>query len=102
MATVHNSNKDKSGNTYDLVVAGAGIAGASLAVSMARAGYGVLLVEATTEFRDRVRGEFIFPWGVVEATALGIYDDIVGAGGHRVLWLGICTEAQSGCSTAIW
>ena len=87
MDTVHNDNKDKNVNTYDLVVAGAGIAGASLAVSMARAGYGVLLVEATTEFRDRVRGEFIFPWGVVEAKALGIYDDIVGAGGHRVLWM---------------
>ena len=87
MATVHNGNINNSGNTYDLVVAGAGIAGASLAVSMARAGYGVLLVEAATEFRDRVRGEFIFPWGVVEAKALGIYDDIVGAGGHRVLWL---------------
>ena len=56
-------------------------------MSMARAGYGVMLVEASTEFRDRVRGEFIFPWGVVEAKALGIYDDIVGAGGHRVLWL---------------
>ena len=71
MDTVHNGNKDKNVNTYDLVVAGAGIAGASLAVSMARAGYGVLLVEATTEFRDRVRGEFIFPWGVVEDEGVG-------------------------------
>lgn len=81
MATVHKRA------TYDLVIAGAGIAGTSLAVSMARAGYGVLLVESTTEFRDRVRGEFIFPWGVVEAKALGVYDDILGAGGHRVLWM---------------
>lgn len=81
MATVH---KD---NDYDLVIAGAGIAGASLAVSMARAGYRALLVEATTEFKDRVRGEFIFPWGVVEAGRLGVYGDIVGAGGHRVLWM---------------
>lgn len=81
MATAH------KGNTYDLVIAGAGIAGASLAVSMARMGYGVLLVESTTEFRDRVRGEFIFPWGVVEAKALGVYDDILGAGGHHVPWM---------------
>ena len=78
MATVH------KGNDYDLVIAGAGIAGASLAVSMARAGYGVLLVESSAEFKDRVRGEFIFPWGVVEAGRLGVYDDILGAGGHRV------------------
>ena len=81
MATAHKRN------SYDLVIAGAGIAGASLAVSMARAGYGVLLVESTTEFRDRVRGEFIFPWGVVEAKALGVYDDILGAGGHHVPWM---------------
>ena len=95
MATVH------KGNSCDLVIAGAGIAGASLAVSMARAGYGVLLVEATTEFRDRVRGEFIFPWGVVEAKAMGVYGDIVGAGGIGCSgWT--CTEAQSGCSTATW
>ena len=81
MATAHN------GNDYDLAIVGAGIAGTSLAAAMARAGYGVLLVESATEFRDRVRGEFIFPWGVVEAKALGIYDDILGAGGHRVLWM---------------
>ncbi len=81
MATVHNAK------SYDLAIAGAGIAGASLAVSMARAGYGVILIESATEFRDRVRGEFIFPWGVVEARALGIYDDIIGAGGHQVLYM---------------
>ena len=81
MATVHKRTD------YDLVIAGAGIAGSSLAVSMARAGYGVLLVESTTEFRDRVRGEFIFPWGVVEAGRLGVYEEILGAGGHRVFWM---------------
>ena len=87
MATVHNENKIKSRSSYDLAIAGAGIAGASLAVSMARAGYGVVLIEASAEFRDRVRGEFIFPWGVVEAKALGVYDDIVGAGGHQLFWM---------------
>jgi flavin-dependent dehydrogenase len=41
---------------------------------MARAGFQVLIVEKETEFRDRVRGEVLLPWGSVEAKMLRIYD----------------------------
>jgi 2-polyprenyl-6-methoxyphenol hydroxylase-like FAD-dependent oxidoreductase len=41
---------------------------------MARHGARVLVVERETRFRDRVRGEWMAPWGVAEARALGIYD----------------------------
>ncbi len=55
---------------------------------MAERGRQVLIVEREHEFRDRVRGEFVFPWGVAEATELGIYDQLIAAGGHHpTLWV---------------
>ena len=51
---------------YDLVIVGGGIGGSALATVMARAGRSVLVLEKSEEFEDRVRGEWIAPWGVVE------------------------------------
>lgn len=39
----------------DVVVVGGGIGGASLAYALAREGLGVTVLEATTEYEDRVR-----------------------------------------------
>lgn len=57
---------------YDIVIAGGGLAGSLLAGVMARAGFGVLIVEREERFRDRVRGESVFPWGVAEIEQLNI------------------------------
>ena len=59
---------------YDLVIAGGGLAGSVLGWSMSQAGHRVLIVEKELQFRDRIRGEVLLPWGSVEAKALGIYD----------------------------
>lgn len=66
---------------YDIVIAGGGLAGALFGGVMARAGLGVLIVEREAHFRDRVRGESTFPWGVAEVERLGIRAifDIAGA-----------------------
>lgn len=56
----------------DVVVVGGSIGGASLAYALARAGLGVTVLEATTEYEDRVRGETMTPWGVKEARDLGV------------------------------
>jgi len=69
--------------TYDIVTVGGGVGGAALAKGMAERGYRVLVVERETQFRDRVRGEFVFPWGVAEAKLLGVYDELMQAGGHH-------------------
>jgi 2-polyprenyl-6-methoxyphenol hydroxylase-like FAD-dependent oxidoreductase len=70
--------------SYDLIVIGGGIGGSALAAVMARAGKSVLLLEQSTKYEDRVRGEWIAPWGVTETRRLGLYDLLVGAGGHHL------------------
>ena len=57
---------------YDVVIVGGGIAGSSLARALCRGGRRVLVLERELEFRDRIRGEGLHPWGVVEARRLGI------------------------------
>lgn len=66
----------------DVVVVGGGIAGASLARSLALAGKAVTVLEATTEFVDRVRGESMQVWGVSESKELGVFDLFMDAGAH--------------------
>lgn len=63
-------------NNPDVVVVGAGIAGASIATVLARGGLEVLLLERQRAYRDRVRGEYTAPWGVLEARALGLEEVI--------------------------
>lgn len=67
---------------YDLVVVGGGIAGGAFAAVMARAGAEVLVLERQSGYRDRVRGELLWPWGVKELQRLGLDDVLLGAGAN--------------------
>jgi 2-polyprenyl-6-methoxyphenol hydroxylase-like FAD-dependent oxidoreductase len=58
--------------SFDVVVVGGGIAGSVLAGVLARSGVQVLVAEKEPRFRDRVRGESTYPWGVAEAARLGV------------------------------
>ena len=69
---------------FDLAIVGAGIGGSALAVVMARAGYRVLILEKTLEHRDVVRGEWIAPWGVIEANRLELTSLYMQNGAHRL------------------
>jgi len=57
---------------YDIITVGGGIAASSLAKAMAERGAKVLVLEREKQFKDRVRGEAVVPWGVAEAEELGI------------------------------
>jgi 2-polyprenyl-6-methoxyphenol hydroxylase-like FAD-dependent oxidoreductase len=61
-------------DTYDIITVGGGLGGSALAKTMAEHGARVLVVERETQFKDRIRGEVMGPWGVVETQALGIYE----------------------------
>jgi menaquinone-9 beta-reductase len=57
---------------YDIITVGGGLGGSALAKVMAAHGARVLVLERERQFKDRVRGEFMAPWGVAEARELGI------------------------------
>jgi 2-polyprenyl-6-methoxyphenol hydroxylase-like FAD-dependent oxidoreductase len=54
---------------------------------MAEHGARVLLLERERQFKDRVRGEFVFPWGVAEAVRLGVFELLRDHGAHQVHWV---------------
>jgi 2-polyprenyl-6-methoxyphenol hydroxylase-like FAD-dependent oxidoreductase len=68
---------------YDIITVGGGIGGSAIAKAMAERGYRVLALERETKFKDRVRGEWMAPWGVAETKELGIHDALLAAGGHH-------------------
>ena len=60
--------------SYDVVTVGGGLGGSALAKSLSSKGVRVLVLERERQFKDRVRGEYMSPWGVAEARELGIYE----------------------------
>jgi len=60
---------------YDIIVVGGGLGGATLAKAMAEHGARVLVLERERRFKDRVRGEATWPWGVAELKQLDVYQD---------------------------
>jgi 2-polyprenyl-6-methoxyphenol hydroxylase-like FAD-dependent oxidoreductase len=71
----------------DVVIVGGGIGGGALAVALAREGLGVAVLEARTEYEDRVRGESMHAWGLKEARDLGVEQVMLDAGAHITgLW----------------
>jgi menaquinone-9 beta-reductase len=71
---------------YDIITVGGGLGGSALAKAMAERGARVLVLEREKQFKDRVRGEQMSPWGVAEARELGIYELLRDSCGHEVRW----------------
>jgi 2-polyprenyl-6-methoxyphenol hydroxylase-like FAD-dependent oxidoreductase len=70
--------------TFDVIIVGGGIGGSTLAANLASAGLTVEVLEREPVFIDRVRGEWIAPWGVAEAGQLGVYELLLASGGHHL------------------
>jgi flavin-dependent dehydrogenase len=71
---------------YDIITVGGGLAGATLAKAMAENGARVLVVERERHFKDRVRGEGTFPWGVAELQKLGVYELLLSTCARSIRW----------------
>src|SRR5262245_19276333 len=56
----------------DVVIVGSGIASGALATGLAASGVRVLTLERQVEYRDHVRGEILWPWGVRLARKVGV------------------------------
>src|SRR5436305_1885335 len=75
-----------SGIDYDLIIIGGGLGGAALGRALVERGARVMIIEREQQFKDRVRGELMHPWGGGEARALGIYELLRNAGALEVRW----------------
>ena len=82
----------------DVVIVGGGIAGASAACALARHGLSVRVLERTAVHEDRVRGEGMPPWGVIEAERLGVDDVMLAAGGSFATEVATYDEAWQASS----
>src|SRR4030095_15292210 len=80
----------------DVITIGGVLGGSALASAVARSGRSVLVLEREKEFKDRVRGENMLPWGVAAARRLGIYDDLIAAGGHPPRSFTVYTRGVAG------
>jgi 2-polyprenyl-6-methoxyphenol hydroxylase-like FAD-dependent oxidoreductase len=65
----------------EIAIVGGGIGGGALATVLARHGLSVAVLERDRRAVDRVRGEYIAPWGVAEAARLDLLNILRGTGG---------------------
>ena len=54
---------------------------------MAEHGARVLVLERERRFKDRVRGEATWPWGVAELKELGVYQVLIDTCARQIPWL---------------
>lgn len=72
-------------DSYDVVIAGAGPAGSSLAIRLANSGLSVLLIEQKKFPRDKLCGEFISPECITHFQELGMSAEFIVAGAIQLL-----------------
>ena len=90
---------------YDIITVGGGLGGSTFAKAMAENGARVLMLERERQFKDRVRGEGTFPWGVAELQKLGVYQLLLDTCARRVQWMdtymgGVRTEHRDLVATS--
>ena len=74
----------QAADSYDVLIVGAGPAGASAAIHMAQSGVRVLLVEQRKFPRAKLCGEFISPECHAHFRRLGVWDQMASAGGSEI------------------
>lgn len=81
--------------TIDAVVAGGGMAGATVAAALARFGFEVLLVEPGLDGTKRLAGELIHPPGASDLAELGLLEPLLAAGAAPVLGFAVVRDADA-------
>src|SRR3989338_2178521 len=81
---------------FDVAIVGAGPAGSSAAISLARKGYSVILLERAIFPREKLCGDFLNPanWPLLER--LGVFDEILSLEHEKVTAFRISTFSCSG------
>jgi len=82
-------------DVWDVVVAGGGVAGVSVAAALQEFGHHVLLVEPGLDSAKRLAGELIHPPGVSDLAELGLLVPLEKAGLAPVLGFAVSPEAAA-------
>lgn len=79
------NNKPATGNRQSkILIVGAGPAGASLAIRLARKGFRVVLLEREKFPRQKLCGEFVSPECLAHFEELGVLEEMLAVGGDRI------------------
>lgn len=82
-------------DSADVVIAGGGVAGASVAAALGEFGYRVLIVEPGLDGSKRLAGELIHPPGVSDLAELGLLAPLQAAGGMPVLGFAVFPDSRT-------
>lgn len=99
MCPSHSLIRRHDHHTSDVIIVGAGILGCSLAITFARQGRSVTLLEKSLKQPDRIVGELLQPGGVEALEKLGIREclegiDAVVVKGYEVIYYGEGVEVN--------
>ena len=83
---------------FDVAVIGAGLGGTSAALTLARRGHKVALLEAGSAGRHKVCGEFVSPESLATFGRLGVTSEIENAGAIEVSRARILTSSRIGAA----
>jgi squalene monooxygenase len=78
---------------FDVVVAGGGMAGASVAAALGELGYSVLVAEPGLDGGKRLAGELIHPPGASDLSQLGLLPSLERAGGVPIRGFAVWTNS---------
>jgi flavin-dependent dehydrogenase len=76
-------------NNFDVLIIGGGVAGATAALTLARAGWSVAVAEKSTFPRRKVCGEYLSPTNLSLFARLGILDDFLQNAGPEITSVGL-------------
>ncbi|WRX15160.1 Squalene epoxidase - like 7 [Theobroma cacao] len=87
-------NGEVAGAT-DVIIVGAGVAGAALAYTLGKDGRRVHVIERELNEPDRIAGEGLLPGGYVKLTELGLEDCVAGIDAQRILGYDLYKDGKS-------
>jgi 2-polyprenyl-6-methoxyphenol hydroxylase-like FAD-dependent oxidoreductase len=86
---------------HDVIIAGGGIAGSSVAAALDNFGYRILIVEPGLDHAKRLAGELIHPSGVDHLSQLGLVNPLMAAGGGRIRGFALFTGSGTNKPTHV-
>lgn len=88
-------SKDGGGDYFDVIIVGAGVAGAALAHTLGKDGRRVRLIERDLTEPDRIVGELLQPGGYLKLIELGLEDCVEEIDSQRVFGYALFKDGKS-------